>query len=84
MLRLNVNTPVRIALEEAQRKAEKKKKGNFNTWIKLINEDLKLIDYDLKLGSQKLEEIVQDRGKWNRLIECLPCTGPTYGVVVPS
>ena len=49
MMRLDETTPVRKALNEATRKAGKKKKGNFKTWVKTINEDLLSIDLKLNL-----------------------------------
>ena len=83
MMRLDETTPVRQALNEATRKAGKKKRGNHKTWIKVINEDLSNIDPEMSIDSQKLVKEASDRNGWNRKITQAFCTRPTLGETVP-
>ena len=82
MMRLDETTPVRKALNEATRKAGKKKRGNHKTWIKVINEDLSSIDPEMSINSQNLKEAVSDRNGWNRRVAHSFCTRPTQGETV--
>ena len=69
MMRLDETTPVRKALNEATRKAGKKKKGNFKMWVIIVNKDLLSIDLKLSLNSERLKEVAQSRSEWNGLIK---------------
>ena len=69
MLRLDENTPVQKALKEAKRNTGKKKKGNFTTWIKVVNEDLARIEGGLTLEDNKTRSLAENRDEWNKLIE---------------
>ena len=69
IMRLNDNTPVRIALKEALTPAGKKRGRPKLTWLKTIVEDLKLggIVLNLKRPESVLEiltNITEDRKKW--------------------
>ena len=51
MMRLDETMPVRKALNEVTRKAGKTKRGNHKTWIKVINEDLSIIDPEMTINN---------------------------------
>ena len=76
MLRLPELSPAQQALQEALRPVKRPRGRPKNTWIQLINKDLK--QADLKLGSSKLIDAVSDREVWNDLIEGV-CAEPTNG-----
>ena len=64
MMRLDDSTPVRKAVNEATRKAGKKKRGNFKTWTKVVN-DLGSIDSELCIDGYRLEQMISDINEWN-------------------
>ena len=51
--------------------------------IKVINEDLSIIDPDMTINNNLLLEAVSDRNGWNRKIAQAFCTRPTPGEIVP-
>ena len=70
LLRLDKNTPARIALKEACRTV-KRKSGPKSTWINLIKSDLKNSHLNLNANEtnnetflEELEIICKDRNKW--------------------
>jgi len=69
LLRMDINAPASIALEQTKKISGKRLRGNHITWIKQINNDLKLIDEDFNIHDSKLLEISSDRKLWYSLIE---------------
>ena len=64
VMRLNENTPVRIALREALNPAGKKRERAKFTWLKTIFEDLKLGGIELNLN--RPESVLQGLTKYHR------------------
>ncbi len=74
LLRLNENAPASIALKETNKTSGKKKRGNHQTWRKLVNNDLKEIDQNLTIDDIKLRTITEDRKVWYETVEKKFCT----------
>ena len=73
-MRLDESKPVRKEVNEATRKAGKKKRGNFKTWIKVVNDELASIDSELCIDGYRLEQMISDRNEWNEKIKHAFCT----------
>ena len=62
-----------------KKKTGKKKKGNYLTWKKQINNDLRMVDENLNLEEDSIRNLVQDRSKWYDMVERAFGTVPTQG-----
>ena len=75
VMRLNENTPVRLALKESITGIRRKVGRPKITWIKVIKKDLALIDIDLDINLDEtsieieLIELTRDRCQWKNLIK---------------
>ena len=67
LMRLDDNTPAKIALEEFQRKVKKPRGKQKTTWVKCANEDLSSLNLP-PLESAELLRILKDRDHWRALI----------------
>ena len=65
-LRLNEKTPMRLTLEEAERKVKKLKGGQKMTWMKFIEKDIE----EYKISKCEAETLELDRTVWRNLISC--------------
>ena len=79
LLRLDPNTPARIALKEAVKEIPKNVGGNRTIWIDIIKKDIKnsKIDVDTtnsKILFEKLEIICKDRQRWKKEVRCMMLT----------
>ena len=68
VLRLPYNAPVKLSLQESQRRSKSQKQGNRNSWIKQVNKDLSEIDRGWNLGSGEIELLAEDREMWERRV----------------
>src|SRR2546425_7514159 len=64
LLRMDNNAPASIALEQTKKISGRRMRGNHTTWIKQINNDLKLIDDNINIHDSKLKEISNNRKLW--------------------
>ena len=76
LMRLDKKTPVRLALYESLRPVQRKRGRPCQTWIKIIEKDLALVDIKLNLNNKTpdetiatLEELAEDRRRWRRLVK---------------
>ena len=75
LMRLNKQTPARIALSESL-KPNKKVGRPPNTWLKVIEKDLATVDINIDVYKdpaektlKTLEEITTDRKKWKKIVK---------------
>ena len=68
VLRLPHNAPVKLSLQESQRRSKSQRQGNRNSWIKQVNKDLSEIDRGWNLGSGEIELLAEDREMWDRSV----------------
>lgn len=67
LLRLDEKTPAVKAFEVARKKDSKKKKGNYITWMKRVDQDLK--EVGLSLEDDNISLLAEDRSGWrNRVV----------------
>ena len=71
ILRLPKETPVRLSLYEALQQTKRPKGRPTTTWTQVANNELKELDYDLKLINDKSIHLTSDRKKWDSLIKCM-------------
>ena len=67
LMRLDEDTPARLALEEFHRKVKKPRGKQKTTWVKCANEDLNSFNFPI-LESAELKLVVTDRTRWRALI----------------
>ena len=77
-MRLDRQTPVRLALYESLQPVQRKRGRSSLTWIKIIEKDLASVDIKLNLNNKASEEttatlegLAEDRNRWERLVKDL-------------
>ena len=76
-MRLDSQTPVRLALFESLQTGRRERGRPSLTWIKLIEKDVELTDIKLNLKDKRtpeenitvLEGLAEDRNKWRKLVK---------------
>ena len=76
-MRLNRQTPVRLALYESLQPERRKRGRPSLTWIKFREKDLESVDIKLNLSNKRtpeeriaaLEGLAEDRSKWRKLVK---------------
>ena len=76
-MRLDKQTPVRLALYESLQPERRKRGRPSLTWIKLIEKDLESVDIKLNSNDKRtpeekiaaLEGLAEDRSKWQKLVK---------------
>ena len=68
LLRLPIDSPARVALNEFNIKCKRKRGRSKLTWIELVNNDFNIINKDFSVNSESILNLAADREMWRRVV----------------